>query len=81
MSQTMTAYTTKGSVCGGCGHAHKTIRAALACADRHHAAVRRGNPGGRAYSDRQVVRSDGEPLSETECATLCLAAELFGEDR
>lgn len=61
-----TTYTTKGNVCGGCGHAHRSIATALACADRHQAAIVRGNPGGRAYSDRTVARSDGLPLTEWE---------------
>ena len=62
----MTTYTTSGSVCGQCGHRHRTLRAAVKCADRHMNACNRH--GG--YSDRYVVSVDpagGEsPLSEAE---------------
>jgi hypothetical protein len=61
----VTTYTTEGSVCGGCGHNHRTIGAAQQCADRHHAAIVRRN-GSNAYSDREVVRTDGLPLDEWE---------------
>jgi hypothetical protein len=58
-------YTTIGSVRGSCGHAHRTLTAAQACADADQRAVRRGH-GASAYSDRTVRRSDGSPLSERE---------------
>jgi hypothetical protein len=61
----MTTYTTIGSVRGSCGHAHRTIGAALACANRDNRAVKRGN-GSSSYSDRGVVRSDGQRLTERE---------------
>ena len=55
-------YTTIGSVRGSCGHAHRTIAAAKACADADQRACHRH--GG--YSDRDVRRSDGSRLSERE---------------
>ena len=48
-------FVARGSVCGSCSHAHRTLSGAQACADRHQAAIVRGNPGGRAYSDREVT--------------------------
>lgn len=63
-------YTTSGPVRGDCGHTHKTIQAAHACATRDARAVKRGNPGIGAYSDRDVVRQDGAPLSEDERGAL-----------
>ena len=47
---TMTTYTTYGSVRGGCGHRHKTIRAAEHCLDRDQ----RGCSSQGGYSDRSV---------------------------
>ena len=47
-------YTTDGSVCGGCGHLHRTLGAAERCADAHQRACRR--QGG--YSDRAVLRAE-----------------------
>lgn len=53
-------YTTRGDVCGGCDHTHRTLQAAQACADKHHAAIVRHNTRG-AYSDRRVaVLSPGD---------------------
>jgi hypothetical protein len=57
----MTTYQADGSVRGSCGHNHKTAGAAWRCANRDQHDC--GNLGGGAYSDRAVVRSDGEPLS------------------
>jgi hypothetical protein len=65
----MTTYTTEGSVCGPCGHNHRSIATANACANRHHSAIVRAN-GPSAYSDRQVVRTDGESLDEWELRDL-----------
>lgn len=47
-------YTTEGQVSGSCGHTHRTIEAAAACALR-----------GR--NDRTVVRADGSALTWQEC--------------
>jgi hypothetical protein len=55
-------YTTTGRVTYDCGHQHRTPRAAGECIRKHHAACRRN--GG--YSDRQVVRSDGELVTYEE---------------
>ncbi len=63
-------YTTRGPVRGDCGHTHETIQGAHACAQRDSRAVKRGNPGIGAYSDRVVVRQDGARLSEEETQTL-----------
>jgi hypothetical protein len=51
----MVYYTTWGSVCGACGHAHKSEDAALACLERHQQACEK--QGG--YSDRHVRRLEG----------------------
>ena len=56
---TVTAWTTRGSVRGGCGHNHKSLRAALECVDRDIAACRK--VGG--YSDRQAVAIRAEVVS------------------
>ena len=48
---TIRYYTTDGSVRGGCGHRHTTLRSAQACCDRDGAGC--GSQGG--YSDREVV--------------------------
>lgn len=67
-----TYYVAEGSVCGPCGHKHRTLEAAARCADAHHAAIRRAYPSTfptSAYSDRRVVKYvDGEraPLSDAE---------------
>ena len=67
---TKVTYTTYGSVCGGCGHKHRTLETAAKCATKHSRNIRRWN-GRNAYSDRRVVRSSdwdrkGEPLTEDE---------------
>lgn len=58
-------YTTRGSVRGTCGHEHVTLRAAARCADRDQSDCA-SLPGGHSYSDRQVERTDGAPLSPDE---------------
>ncbi len=66
-------YSAVGSVCGSCGHKHRSAAAAQKCADRHHAAIRRVYPSTfptRAYSDRRVVKYvDGEASSPSESDT------------
>lgn len=52
-------WTCEGSVRGACGVAHRSEAAARRCCDRDAIAVRRGNPGGGAYSDRVPV--EGPP--------------------
>lgn len=59
-------YTTIGSVCGTCGHKHRTLRTALDCLRAYEGAVQKGNPGGNSYSDRGVCHADGSALSEEE---------------
>jgi len=66
---TTTTYHATGSVCGPCGHHHRTPEAAQRCAMRHGRAVRSAYPSTYptcAYSDRMVERTDGEPLSDAE---------------
>jgi hypothetical protein len=58
----MTTYTTTGPVRGTCGHEHRSIRTAAECLRRDLDGCRQ--QGG--YSDRSVVRTDGEPLTERE---------------
>lgn len=75
-------YEARGEVCGSCGHAHRTIRAAWRCALGHGRAVRRANPVTYptcAYSDRYVCRVDGEPLTRAEGYTLARIQEEEGE--
>lgn len=57
-------YTTRGDVRGACGHAHRTVGAAVECRN----ADRRGCKRVGGYSDREVVRtSDGAvPLAEVQ---------------
>ena len=55
-------YTTSGSVRGGCGHRHRSLRTAVACFLRDCSGC--SSQGG--YSDRSVHRSDGEDLTEDE---------------
>jgi len=55
-------YTTKGPVRGSCGHNHRTIATACKCMQRDQSGCR--SQGG--YSDREVVRADGEELTEDE---------------
>ena len=59
-------YVAEGSVRGSCGHAHRTIKGAFDCAAKDQRAVKRGNPGGGSYSDREVARADGMAMSEDE---------------
>ena len=49
-------YTTYGHVRGQCGHAHKTIEAAVRCLERDRA----GCAGQGGYSDRQVCVVDDD---------------------
>lgn len=57
-------YTCKGSVRGTCGHQHRTLRGAAECLLRDE--KRCSRLGGGAYSDRDVVRQDGQPLTDDE---------------
>ena len=50
MKQGARRYTTVGDVRGGCGHAHRSLTAALECARRDDAACKRAGD----YSDRYV---------------------------
>ena len=61
----MITYTTDGSVRGACGHAHRTIEAAVRCVERD--GRRCANQGG--YTDRVVRRADGGALSDAERET------------
>jgi hypothetical protein len=45
-----TLYTTLGDVRGGCGHAHRSLEAAIACRKADH----KGCVSQGGYSDRQV---------------------------
>lgn len=67
-------YTCRGSVRGSCGHAHRSAATALRCCQRDQAGCER--QGG--YSDRVVVRTDGEPLTSYDEFVLD-AAESQGE--
>ena len=64
----MTTYEATGSVRGSCGHKHRTIAGAEACRQRD--ADQCGSLGGGAYSDREVCRTDGEPLTAAELDSL-----------
>ena len=55
-------YYTQGSVRGRCKHTHRTIGAALACIARDMSGC--VSQGG--YSDREVVRADGEDFTSGE---------------
>ncbi len=59
-----TTYTcgTRRNVRGNCGHTHRTIEAAVRCCRRDQAGCKK--QGG--YSDRTIIHSGGEPLSEDE---------------
>jgi hypothetical protein len=57
-----TTYECSGSVRGSCGHAHRTLSGAVACRSRDH----RGCARQGGYSDRRVVRTDGETMTEAE---------------
>ncbi len=67
----MTTYTTEGSVRGCCGHKHRTIEAAIRCIKRDQAGC--SSQGG--YSDRSVVRVDGEDLTDSEKEDIAYAPE------
>lgn len=71
MTTAKTGYTTCGSVRGCCGHNHRTIETAQRCVDSDQAGCAR--QGG--YSDRSVVRRDGEELSESELDELYRSCE------
>jgi hypothetical protein len=45
-----TLYTTLGDVRGGCGHAHRSLKAAIACRKADH----KGCVSQGGYSDRQI---------------------------
>lgn len=61
----MSKYTTNGPVRGRCGHEHRTIDTAFRCLAADQSSCRRA--GG--YSDRCIVRTDGESLTDGEfCA-------------
>lgn len=62
----MTKYIASGSVRGDCGHRHSTISGAVRCC--HADSVGCARQGG--YSDREVVREDGEAMDDAEIATL-----------
>ena len=55
-------YQAEGSVRGNCGHHHRTVVAAQRCVSRDQDGC--ASQGG--YSDRRVIRSDGEPLTDAE---------------
>lgn len=55
MRRPLSYWACRGQVRGDCGHAHKSLRAALACLKRDAAGCRR--QGG--YSDRRVVHVEG----------------------
>jgi hypothetical protein len=68
-----TTYTTTGSVRGNCGHRHKTVRAAAACAEKDARDCR--SLSGGAYSDRSVRAIEGgrerdlNNIESAECAS------------
>ena len=64
-------YTTTGSVRGNCGHAHRSIEAAYQCLRADQKGC--DNQGG--YSDRSVVRKDGESFTAQERAAYEAAQE------
>lgn len=61
---TSATYRAVGLVRGSCGHAHRSVGAAVRCARRDARAC--ASLGGGAYSDRVVRRADGQPLTEDE---------------
>lgn len=69
----MITYTTHGSVRGGCGHRHQHVGTALRCLECDQRDCR--SVGG--YSDRAVVRTDGEPLTDAE--EIALEYATYGE--
>jgi len=64
--ETMMSYTTRGNVRGCCGHKHRTIEAASKCLLEDQSGC--ASQGG--YSDRDIVRADGEDMTEAEYITL-----------
>jgi hypothetical protein len=56
-------YGTRGDICHGCDHKHRTLEAALACLGRQQDAIVRRN-GPNAYTDARVVASDGRDLRD-----------------
>ena len=67
----MTIYTTMGSVRGSCNHKHRSLETALKCAQSDSRRCQQV----RGRSDRNVVRTDGEPLSEWELDELASLEE------
>jgi len=61
-SKQKSGYYTRGSVRGCCAHIHRSIGAALACIERDMSGC--VSQGG--YSDREVVRADGEDFTSGE---------------
>lgn len=55
-------YTTKGDVRGCCDHKHRNLSTAVACLKKDRSGCK--SVGG--YSDRKVVRCDGEKMSDDE---------------
>lgn len=55
-------FTTKGNVRGCCGHKHRSLETAVRCLREDM----KGCQSQGGYSDRSVVKTDGEPLSEGE---------------
>lgn len=74
-----TRYKAHGSVRGSCGHNHRSITTANACAERD--ASRCESLGGGAYSDRRVVRCDGRSLDDDERAELAQIGEETRAER
>lgn len=70
-------YHAVGSVRGPCGHHHRSIATAVACALRDSRACR--SLGGGCYSDRTVQRTDGVPLTAPE-RTQIEDAYYYAED-
>ena len=68
---TTTYYTATGPARGECGHRHRTIEGAQRCATRDGEGC--ASQGG--YSDREVGRLDGEPLTAAERRRLYELAE------
>jgi hypothetical protein len=55
-------FTTHGSVRGSCGHAHRSLETACKCLRQDQRNCK--SLGG--YSDRDVVRNDGQQLDDSE---------------
>ncbi len=62
-------YRTDGDVRGTCGHKHRSLRTAAKCIHADRVACE----GMSGYSDRRVVRANGESVTESEY----YAAESF----